>query len=336
MLIMKPTIIVHYYNGKQNIAHMAQLSCDEEYLYIQYDGKEQPDCYPIHQIEYMASVGKVRPALELPNDARVQFLDDNIPDWLPLKHKKMLHRVGHFEKSWKWVGIGFLTTAFVIVVMFKWGIPTAAHYVAHALPAHTLNDLGNQAEEIVNRLTSPSTLPVKRQQAISALYYEQLKPNQSAKIVFRKGGDLGANALAIPNNTIVLTDELVKLAKHDNEILAVLAHEQGHLVHRHSLQQALRGIGVGVFLLVITGDSSDLLSNVPVMLITAQYSQTFELEADRYAIDELKRLNISPTYLATMLQSLQQAHGMNENDTMQTLSTHPSTRERVEQINKNQ
>ena len=41
---------------------------------------------------------------------------------------------------------------------------------------------------------------------------------------------MGLNAAAIPNNTIIVTDELVKLSGADEEVLAVLAHEQGHLV----------------------------------------------------------------------------------------------------------
>ena len=83
---------------------------------------------------------------------------------------------------------------------------------------------------------------------------------------------IGANALAIPNNTIIVTDELVELAKNDDEIIGVLAHEQGHLVQRHSLQQALSSLGFSVILLAITGDSSDLVTTLPAALIGAKYS----------------------------------------------------------------
>ena len=152
-------------------------------------------------------------------------------------------------------------------------------------------------------------MSTKQQQEISNLYYQTLKPDNPAKLLFRKGGSIGANAFAVPNNTIVLTDELVKLAKHDNEILAVLAHEQGHLKERHSLQQALRGIGTGVFLLAVTGDAADFLDSLPIILVSAQYSQAFELEADLYAVNELKRLSVPPGHLSDFLQRLHEAHG---------------------------
>ena len=48
---------------------------------------------------------------------------------------------------------------------------------------------------------------------------------------------MGLNAAALPNNTIIVTDELVKLNGADEEVLAVLAHEQGHLVQKHSMQK---------------------------------------------------------------------------------------------------
>ncbi len=86
-------------------------------------------------------------------------------------------------------------------------------------------------------------------------------------MIFRGGGSIGANALAIPNNTIIVTDELVKFAKDDYELIGVLAHEQGHLVQRHSLQQSLSGLGISIILLMITGDGSDILTSLPVAAV---------------------------------------------------------------------
>lgn len=330
---MTNTLAVRYYNGKQNRAHDAVLSVEEGHLCLQYDDS-QTDYFALHQIDYIAGVGKVLPALELPHDARVEFLTPDIPDWLPLKHKHLLHHVMSFEKSWKWVGVGLVTVLFVMVAMFKWGIPVASYHLAHALPEKTLQEAGNQAERLLTKLTAPSELPPQRQQAITALYHK-LQYKQPATIRFRKGGRLEANAFAIPNNTIVLTDELVQLAQNDEQILAVLAHEQGHLHHRHSLQQVFRGVGMSVFLLVITGDSGDLLQTLPTMLVSAQYSQNFELEADLYAVNELKRLNLSPKHMADMLTHLHQAHGHDNDDeesTLQIISTHPALQERVKQV----
>lgn len=329
---MSQSLTVNYYDGKRNIAHQAEISLDGDKLRVVYNGGQTAE-YPLHSIAYMAGVGGVLPALELPGDARIEFLNHDVPHWLPLQNKTMLKQVGRLEKSWKWAVFSLVAMVCVVAVVFKWGIPAAAYHAAHHLPEKTLHSVGNQAEEIILELTAETKLPAKRQKEISDLYYKKLKPDHPAKLLFRDGGGLGANAFAIPNNTIMLTDSLVELAKHDHEILAVLAHEQGHLKERHSLQQALRGIGISVFLLALTGDATDFLDGLPVLLATAQYSQEFELEADLHTINELKRLNIPPQHLATFLQRLHKSHGHDEENPVENiLSTHPITSERVKQV----
>lgn len=330
----KPRVAVRYFDGKINRAHQAELSPDDEGGVCLTFG-EQTLYFDTDELAYLASVGGVLPAIELPNDARIEFLSHDVPDWLPVRHKTMLHHVSHFEQSWRWVAVGFVVVACVIFGTFNWGIPAAAHYLAFNLPESTLHSAGDKTETLLlTHFTAPSKLPEKRQQEVKNLYYQTLAPEKPAKILIVSGQNIGANAFAIPNNTIVLTDELIKLAQNDHEILAVLAHEQGHLTHRHSFQQVLRGVGVGLFLVVITGDANDLVNGLPTLLITAQYSQAFEMEADQFAIDALKAKGISPQHLATFLQRLHDAHdhGESEDSVTQVLSTHPMTSERVKQI----
>ena len=86
---------------------------------------------------------------------------------------------------------------------------------------------------------------------------------------------MGANAFALPNGTIVVTDDLVKLAEHDDELVAVLAHEIGHVVSRHALRRVLQDSGVMLLVAGITGDIvsiSSLAAALPTLLIEAKYS----------------------------------------------------------------
>ena len=64
---------------------------------------------------------------------------------------------------------------------------------------------------------------------------------------------------ALPGGTVILTDQLVALAKNDDEIAGVLAHEIGHVKHRHSLKQLYRVLGIGFMISVIGGDSLAVL-----------------------------------------------------------------------------
>lgn len=323
---------VRYYDGISNLAHDAILSYhDEQHVKITY--QQQTKIYSIKSFEYIASVGDILPCIDLPNDARIEFLTHEIPDWLNLKHKNMLNQVSLIERQWKWIAVSFVSVIVVIFATFKWLIPAFAYTVAMNLPADTLQRLGDESEKMVLQYTKDTQLSTQRQQQILQLY-QRLEQKQPAKLIFRGGGRIGANALAIPNNTIVLTDELVELTHNDQELLGVLAHEQGHLDDRHSLQEIMRGLGISLFYMMITGDSSDLIANFPIAMISAKYSQKFELEADQNAIDELKRLGISPQHMANFLQRLEQQHGeqTSNNRLMDIFASHPPTPERVAQI----
>ncbi|PSJ80291.1 M48 family metallopeptidase [Neisseria iguanae] len=328
---MNGKITVRYYDGCLNTGRMAELYAVSDGIRVVFDGGSID--YARKDLAYMAGVGGVLPVIDLPDDARIEFPSHDVPDWLRLKNQTMFKQVNRFEQSWKWAVIGLIVVVAVVFGVYRWGIPTASYHLAHHLPANTLQGLGNQAEEIITDVTEESKLSAGRKQQITDLYHQKLKPEVPAKLLFRKGAKMGANAFAIPNNTIVLTDELVNLAENDHEILAVLAHEQGHLVHRHSLQQALRGIGVGVLMIVVTSDSSDLMTTLPVLLVDAQYSQAFEMEADRYAVAELQRLNLPPQHLADFLERMQVQYDHSEEVSIGNwLSTHPMTAERVKQV----
>lgn len=139
---------------------------------------------------------------------------------------------------------------------------------------------------------------------ITKQYLNTVAENKPAKLVFRKGDQLGANAVALPNNTIIITDELIKLAHTNQEILGVLAHEQGHLVYRHSLQQGLTSLGLSILYIAMTGDNSDLFTSLPAAMIGANYSRKFESEADLYALQLMDKKHIEVSHFANFLQRL--------------------------------
>lgn len=322
------TINVRYFDGKISKAHQAHIRPDGGAggFVLHCAGIER--YYDADDYEFLPSVGNSPAVLSLSDGGRIE-LPSVAPDWLNLQHKGWFDKISVMEGSFRWVLVSVVLVGLLMFGVLKYGIPTASHHIAQSLPADSLTQVGDKAEEYVMELTKPSTLPQARQEQIIALY-DKLNAHPKAKVLVRGGGDLGANAFAIPNNTIVITDELIKLSGDDNEILAVLAHEQGHLVHRHSLEQAISGLGVSVLVVVVTGDASDLLLTLPTMLANAQYSQKAELEADKFAIDELKRLGISPKYLASFFEKIQKEHGDAGNWVM--LSTHPNTQERIAQV----
>ncbi|MDO4441522.1 MAG: M48 family metallopeptidase [Moraxella sp.] len=332
---MTAAMDIRYFDGKTSKAHTARLrpvlyqGQADGFIITWQDGRgTHEQRYFIKDAEYLPAVGKSPHVLMLSDGARAEMAV--VPDWLVLDNKKLFGNISKMETRWTWIGASLIIVCLFVFGVLRYGVPIAAHHIAQNLPADTLSELGDKAESYVMEMTKPSTLPQSRQDEIIALY-DKLHANPTAKVMVRAGGSIGANALAIPNNTIIITDELIELSGDDNEILAVLAHEQGHLMHRHSLEQAISSLGVGVLIVVITGDTSDILLALPTLLASSQYSQTAELEADKFAIDELKRLGISPKHLANFFEKMKKEHG--EQGHWSIISTHPDTDKRIEQVN---
>jgi len=118
--------------------------------------------------------------------------------------------------------------------------------------------------------------------------------------------DTAPNALALPGGTIVVTDGLVKLFRADERLLAaVIAHELGHVHHRHSLRHLLEGSASALIVGALVGDVSGvstLTVNAPILLSTLHYTRESEREADQYAFDLLRRDGRSPKDFADAMR----------------------------------
>jgi len=153
------------------------------------------------------------------------------------------------------------------------------------------------------------------------------------KLHFRSSPKMGPNAFALPSGDIVLTDQLVALSQDDEfrDILGVLAHEKGHVVKKHSLRIAIKTGISGAIIGYITGDVSVLASTIPTILINSSYSREFEHEADVHAVKELKDMNISTKYIATLFEELEKKQGGEENATVMSMfASHPLTSQRID------
>lgn len=227
-----------------------------------------------------------------------------------------------------------LTMSFV-AVGYVWGLPWAAEKGARLVPEHWNRQLGSSTLDLLDRVhAQPSNLHPDRQQAIREAFARLVPPSNPAPawiLHFRDLGDL-PNAMALPSGDIVISDALVRNARSDGEILAVLAHELGHVALRHGLRRLLQGLGVSMTVAALTGSFSDLATHASGML-ELTYSRDMEWEADAYAIRMLLANQLSPTLLARALQTLRDWPGDTTGRTRlpAILSTHPDLDERIEQ-----
>ncbi|MBP1886013.1 M48 family metallopeptidase [Sinorhizobium mexicanum] len=151
---------------------------------------------------------------------------------------------------------------------------------------------------------------------------------------FRKGGAIGPNAFALPDGTLILTDELVELAGDDTEmIVGVLAHEIGHVELKHSLRQIYRAAGVAALIMVIAGDIGSGAEDVLVQgggLLSLSYSRSAEAAADRHSVELMVKSGRDPAAIARFFQLIETK--LEDRSETSIFSTHPGTPERRKAI----
>jgi Zn-dependent protease with chaperone function len=168
--------------------------------------------------------------------------------------------------------------------------------------------------------------------AIARLVARLLPDGGGAEPVVVRIADLPvANALAAPGGQVLLTRGLVEKASGPDEVAGVLAHELGHVEHRHATQMLLRNIGMSILL---SGTGSDAAAFGDTLLMTAM-SREKEREADAFALETLARAGISPAGLIAFFEREmpKEKDGKKPRDVLVTLgkwsSTHPPTPERL-------
>jgi Zn-dependent protease with chaperone function len=249
------------------------------------------------------------------------------------------------QRYWSAALAAAIIAAGALAAAYIWGLPAVAESLAFQLPQSVLQEMGVGSLKLLDKtMLKPSAVPPERQHAVRAAFGRLAVPDNARtdyRIEFRKGGAIGANALALPDGTIVLTDELVALAGDDEEILAVLAHELGHLNRRHSVRMLIQGSIVAFIVAWYVGDVSNVAAGLPILLLQARYSRTHESEADRFAGAMLKANGISPRRLSSMLARMEAARDgaareerkpRGQSGTFDYLSSHPATAERIRQL----
>lgn len=338
------TVSADYYDGKSARAYRVQLSLADGALAVEGDGIERREA--LGDVRVSEPMGAAPRLIKFADGAHCEVRDHAA---LAALLDAGGHRDGwvvRLQNRWTWALAAVVITVATVAAGYRWGLPAASEWIAFRLPEQTLAQMGRSTMAFLDEnVFAPSTLPPARQQALRAAF-DGLEAPGGVKaghgIVFRNGRGIGANALALPDGSIVVTDQLVALAKHDEEILAVLAHELGHVSRRHSLRMLIQGSIAGFVVAWYVGDVSSVAAGLPTLLLQARYSRDHEREADDYAAAMLEANGMSPRRLADMLNRLEQAHAPKECGDEENvepdegfgayLASHPATRERIEAL----
>lgn len=239
----------------------------------------------------------------------------------------------------RWTAL--IVAAILMPVAIWYLFPYAADGIARALPRSLDRALGQSTfEQMDGTVFVDSDVSPKRKSELNEIFrsivrVSDLSPND-VRLRFRKGRfkGLNENAIALPDGTIVLFDGLVALARHDDELAGVLAHEVGHVQHRHSLRKITRAVGLGILVTVVLGDSSSLLEELAATgaaVAELSYSREFETEADVVSGEIMRKLGRDPEGMVTLLRRILRNCG-EDCEESGLLSSHPGLRDRLESV----
>ncbi len=219
------------------------------------------------------------------------------------------------QQSWRWVLASVLALVVLMAAIQQWGLPAAARAVVAATPLSVDSSLGGASLAVIDEhLMRPSKLAATEQARLRAALAQAVSVMPAGSVpawqlVFRKSR-IGPNAFALPGGTLVMTDELVELVGRDDKVIvAVLAHELGHVRHRHGLRMLVQAAALSGLAGMVVGDFSTVLAGVPALLGQASYSREAEREADREAVRILKAAGISPEVMVTLFEKLEAKKG---------------------------
>ena len=282
-----------YFEPGSARAFAARMTIAGHLATISFDRGGSPQTYVREILAVGAQLGNVPRRIELEGGALFEAPANAVIDAAPGRESRMLSRVFRLETSWKSVAVLVVATVLLIAGLFRYGVPVLADIAAHATPAPIAAVMDAGTLETVDRtLLSPSGLPEDRQQAIADRFKRLAASADTGalelNLVFRSSPIIGANAFALPGGTVILTDELVALARNPDEIDGVLAHEIAHVEARHTLQIIYRAAGLAIMVGVIAGDSGqmvDTLLSQAAALQQLSYSREFETDADLRSVE---------------------------------------------------
>ena len=302
--------------------------------------------YPLSGVELAEPFAGAPAVLYLPDGARCEVNDPAAHGWLAdtLGYRKS--RVVRWQEH-----TGAALACLVLLVLLigatvNWGIPAASERIAAALPADVDRSLGANTLAVLERqnMIKPSRFSDERLAQLEAIKQSVTPPGMRLRLLVRDSAQFGPNALALPDGTIILTDQMVKMIVGEGELdeyasaalAGILAHEAGHVRMRHSARSLTRASLTAALSATLFGDFSAVAAGAPALLMNMKFSRAMETDADNFAIETLRARGISLAPMAEVFEHLGKDEPADSWIDIPAgyVSTHPASGERAARLHR--
>jgi predicted Zn-dependent protease len=203
------------------------------------------------------------------------------------------------------------------------------------MPDTQMNQMGLQAFEQIKKEkpVNQSSQFNQTAQCIVSLLTKGMGQNWEV-VVFE---DKTLNAFALPGAKIGVHTGMMELVDNQDQLAAVLGHEVGHVIARHSneraSQETLMQQGMGMIQNTTYGQNPLVMAGLGLGAqygVLMPYSRTHESEADMIGVDLMAKAGFNPQASVTLWQKMAQASQGNQPS--EFLSTHPSHETRIKEL----
>jgi len=325
-------VTAEFFDGRSTCVRKVVLRIDGQTLFISGENIELQ--VPFGEVQVDERLGRAPRRLRFSDGAFCEVKD---LDALDVLLSSAEHRDGWVDRTQRRVRSVIVCLAAVVALAiagYTWALPWLAGKAAMKVPEVVARQLSVATLRALDgQILLPSALPEAQRRKLTDEFHNLRFPGSGGpqeSLLFRNSPQLGANAFTLPDGTIIVLDDLVKVVDDDQQILAVMTHELGHAHGRHGLRLLLQSSVLGTFLAFYVGDFSSILAVAPATLLYAKYSRELEEQADDYAATVLRFNGMSPVLLAEALKKVAASHQGNKG--IGYMSTHPAIDERVRRL----
>jgi Zn-dependent protease with chaperone function len=141
------------------------------------------------------------------------------------------------------------------------------------------------------------------------------------------------NAFALPGGRIYLFRPVIERASGPDEIAGVLAHEIGHVVHRHTMRAILHNSALSLLVGLLLGDvTGGITVSILTNLVGSAYSRDAEREADQVSVEMMAAAGADPRAINAFFNRLASMEGGGGFTNL--FRSHPVTTERIAAVEK--
>lgn len=223
-----------------------------------------------------------------------------------------------------------LTILIAVILILFWLFNLLLNNLINFIPVSVEQKLGS----IIVPLYQEKAQPSPQQNTLNTLLdkLEQKLDNQGRNYqVFYLPEDT-VNAVAIPGDTILIYQGILKEIESENELMMILGHELGHFHNRDHLRGIGRQLIFPLILSYFTGDSTILqgaIVTISQSIGNAQFSQSQEKLADKFGLELLEKYYHHVAGATDFFERIS-----HKRDTQfDILATHPNPAKRVKILN---